>query len=541
MHTMQLTRDTASKGGSATQHATVLFAEQGRWRLQLLALIAGALALGELLVTVTAFDLLGVLERPEADANLHVMQVGVTLLSAGLYFAAQRVVDDRHLMRLALAYQVASALLFCTRIYWGDAMLQVPIYAGFTPLAVWIILFPLIVPAPPLTVTWVSLLCATTGPVTQFLWLYVEGRPVPKLPVLLQTFLPVYVSVGLAVVPAMVIHRLTAKVVQFEQAMRELGSYRLISRLGVGGMGEVWRAEHRLLARPAAIKLIKADVLEEAAGHAGARDELLQRFEREARAAAALESPHSIVVYDYGIGDDETFYYVMELLDGVDLWTLVRRFGPLSPPRVIHLLSQACEALEEAHRAGMVHRDIKPANIFVCRRGTVFDFVKVLDFGLVSLHSDPVSGSQKLTQRGFVVGTPAFMAPEQTEAQSLDARADIYALGCVAYWLLTGHQVFEEEDISALMRAHLAKEPAKPSELLGRDLPPDLEYLVMRCLSKDADERPRSCAVLLRQLLRCKVEPAWSRKDAERWWRMHLPKTASQRVRAGKGAAVTKW
>ncbi len=229
----------------------------------------------------------------------------------------------------------------------------------------------------------------------------------------------------------------------------ELGQYVLEEKIGGGGMGEVWRARHRLLIRPAAIKLIRPQM-------SGDAELLLRRFEREARATAALKSPHTVQLYDFGATDDGRLYYVMELLDGVDLDTLVRQYGPLPAERVVHILRQVCSSLQDAHGNGLVHRDIKPANIVVSRAGTTFDFAKVLDFGLVKLDTDRnAEDDVKLTNEGSAGGTPAFMAPEVVlGVADTDHRVDLYALGCVGYWLLTGKLVFAGKSVVEVMFHH---------------------------------------------------------------------------------------
>lgn len=210
-----------------------------------------------------------------------------------------------------------------------------------------------------------------------------------------------------------------------------VGSYSLIERLGSGGMGDVWLARHHLLARPAAVKVIRDAAL------GGGEDGHVrrQRFAREAQATSELQSPHTVQLYDFGVTDAGGFFYVMERLRGMDLKRLVERHGPLPPNRVVFLLKQVCLSLAEAHALGLVHRDIKPANLFVCRLGAEYDFVKVVDFGVVSRHA---AERPQITTAGMILGTPAFLAPDLVSAQRFDGRADLYALGCVAYWLLTG-------------------------------------------------------------------------------------------------------
>ena len=305
-----------------------------------------------------------------------------------------------------------------------------------------------------------------------------------------------------------------------------LGSYRLLDRIGVGGMGEVWRARHHMLRRPAAVKLIPPDKLGRVAG-GDARDRLLRRFEREAQATAALRSPNTVELYDFGVSDSGTFYYVMEYLEGVDLETLVKRFGPQPPERVVYLLRQACRSLAEAHQAGLVHRDIKAANIYTTRVGIERDVVKVLDFGLVkSSEADGVDGADEpgLTVEGTVQGTPAYMAPEMALGEAdVDHRVDLYALGCVAFWLLTGQLVFEAPSIMKLLLQHIQAKPDPPSRRTELDVPPELDAVVLACLAKDRDDRPADALALEHMLAEVPLEASWEFDRAERWWRMHLP------------------
>ena len=295
-----------------------------------------------------------------------------------------------------------------------------------------------------------------------------------------------------------------------------MGSYQLEESLGVGGMGEVWSARHRLLARAAAIKLIKPEVL----GRTGGRQStLVDRFEREAQATATLRSPHTVELFDFGETQDGTFYYVMELLDGVDLQTLIERFGPQPPERVVHILRQVCHSLYEAHTMGLVHRDIKPSNVYLCRYGTDLDFVKVLDFGLVKQRTVEAN-DQHLTQAGAIFGTPSFIPPEMAAGSTdVDGRADIYALGCVGYWLLTGQPVFTAPSAMAVIIAHARNQPEPPSTRLGSPIPSELEAIVLRCLAKDRDARPQTALELSSELEAIGLAPAWSSDRRAEWWR----------------------
>lgn len=285
-------------------------------------------------------------------------------------------------------------------------------------------------------------------------------------------------------------------------------------------MGEVWRAKHRLLARPAAIKLIRPDLTGN--GRPGVSDEAQQRFEREAQVIARLRSPHTVNLFDFGIADDGGFYYVMELLEGLDAERLVRRFGPIPAERAIHLLRQVCHSLSEAESYGLVHRDIKPANIFLCRYGEDYDFVKVLDFGIVKATSDTADTGVVLTREMAVHGTPAFIAPEQAlGGADLDGRADIYATGCVAYWLLTGQLVFTAESPMALLLHHARTPPAPPSTRSEVPIPAALDALVLSCLAKNPAERPQSARELSRRLAAVEGAGAWTEERAREWWATH--------------------
>jgi serine/threonine-protein kinase len=287
-----------------------------------------------------------------------------------------------------------------------------------------------------------------------------------------------------------------------------------------------------MLARDAAIKLIDPGLLSARSGQNAALAQ--RRFEQEAKATASLRSPHTVDLYDFGVTEEGVFYYVMELLDGIDLETLVKQFGPLPPARVVSLMRQVCRSLSEAHRHGMIHRDIKATNIFVCRMGSEYDFAKVLDFGLVKIQG---TNETQLTGLGSAAGTPAYMAPELVLGNpGIDGRTDIYCLGAVAYWLLTGHQVFEETGAPAMMMAHLNKVPVRPSQRLGAPLPNSLEQIVMKCLEKDPSDRPASADILAGLLERCADIGSWTPGDAENWWLSNMSESLPDTALAGSGS-----
>ena len=312
---------------------------------------------------------------------------------------------------------------------------------------------------------------------------------------------------------------LTFSLFTFAFDQRKRTFYDLEERIGSGGMGEVWRARHRTLARPTAIKLIREDRIKGVdAGHAR---RVLLRFEREAKATAALRSPHTIDVYDFGITEDGHFFYAMEYLDGVDLEALVDQFGPVPAERAVHFLLQACDSLSDAHGQGLTHRDIKPANLFLSRLGPSRDHIKLLDFGLVQ-HEKPAEQSEKLTIEGTTTGTPAYMAPEMVvQKNGVDSRADIYALGCVSYWLVTGKQVFEADTGVALIVEHVKTAPTPPSERTELPIPPEFEAIIMKCLAKDPADRFQSTGEMAAALSEVPGTHAWDAKRADEWWDAH--------------------
>ncbi len=303
---------------------------------------------------------------------------------------------------------------------------------------------------------------------------------------------------------------------------RQLGRYEIESLIGKGGMGTVYLARHALLRRPTAIKVLNTD----RAGKEG-----LARFEREVQTTSQLCHPNTVEIYDYGSTADGTFYYAMEYLQGETLAEIVRHDGPFSEARTLSILQQVSGSLAEAHEAGLIHRDIKPSNIMLCIRGGVYDFAKVLDFGLV--RSAKQTQDAALTDVSTLTGTPLYMSPEAIrDAGSIDVRSDVYQLGLIAYYLLTGRPPFTAESPMDVMLKHASEPPRPPSETLGRPVSPDLEKLVLDCLSKQPDERPENAGALLRRLEQCPVEGSWSQTDAIAWWSHWLERAAARRLEA---------
>jgi len=492
---------------------------------------AGRLAVLALL-TASVTILLGIADwqmfaRPGAPVPNATLWLGASVVSLGLslsiaWMAWRQMLAPAALLDIGLVYEVAQAL--CISLIFHAVPLQgnVPPH-GWTAVAVWILAYPLIVPASRGKTILATLASAAMDPLG-FLVTLAAGNPRPPAGFVVQMFLPTVLSAAAALIVSRLVFQLN---VEAEKG-HEMGSYKLEELLGRGGMGEVWRASHRLLARSAAIKLIRSESFG-SDGH-----ELVRRFEREAKATAALRSPHTVNIYDFGTTEDGTFYYVMELLEGFDLETLVTRFGALPPERAVHILIQACHSLAEAHQGGLIHRDVKPANIYVCRYGLDWDFVKLLDFGLVKNSELPTERGRPLTVAGVIAGTPGYMAPEMGLGNpDVDWRADIYALGCVGYWLLTARPVFDlaSSPIQVLMD-HIQKQPPAPSERTAAQIPPALDFILVQCLSKDPHERPQSMQDLAESLARVPLDEPWTQERARRWWLDNGSKAAPEKLTA---------
>jgi len=439
--------------------------------------------------------------------------VVMVLVSLALFLYTRRSKrEPAMILNIGLVYLIVSA--FALGMLWHVGELP-PGYHLTTQIS-WVgallLMFAAIVPTPPRKMLVVGLIAASMNPLAMLIarargaWDF--GSPL----VALLMHYPDYILVGVAVLISSVVTKLGQQV----SKAREMGSYQLGELLGRGGMGEVYKAKHRMLARPAAIKLIRAETL-------GAADDetarlAITRFRREAEAAANLRSEHTVELYDFGVTADDTLYLVMEFLDGMDLETLVRQKGPLSAGRVSYILRQVCDSLDEAHSNGLVHRDIKPANIHLGRVGRKHDFVKVMDFGLVKAISDAAPEETLATIPGqMAVGTPAYMSPEMALGETVDARTDIYALGCVAYFLLTGELVFGGEKAVNLIAKHLQSEPVPPSQRTKQSIPPSLERLIMKCLAKDPNSRPQSASEMS-DALSWVAADAWGEKQASEWW-----------------------
>jgi len=383
-------------------------------------------------------------------------------------------------------------------------------------ITVLVLVYAMTAPSTPKKTLAASLVAASMDPAGVW-FAHLRGTPVPSVLNTLLIFMPNYSCAVVATLSARAIHRLGRDI----RHAREMGRYQLTELLGHGGMGEVWRAQHRMLARNVAVKLIRPQVL--GASTPAEAKLMVQRFEREARATAALSSPHTIRVFDFGTTDAGHFYYVMELLAGRDLESLVREFGPVPADRAMYLLRQVCHSLADAHARGLVHRDIKPANIYTCRMGLDYDFVKVLDFGLVKFADRTAMQQTLMTAAHTTTGTPAYMAPELILGETdIDRRADVYALGCVAYYLLTGQLVFDADTPMKMFLQHVQAKPVPPSERVELRIPPELDALVLACLEKDPNKRPQDAGQLFTMALDCRTCEQWSTERAKTWWEQHL-------------------
>ena len=446
------------------------------------------------------------LEGPDAIAASSVV---VSLLLFAYTRRGER--NPESILNLGLGYMVFTAFALGLTFHWAPMPANQSVAPAISWIGAVVLMFAAIVPSTPGKTMLAGVVAVSMNPIAMWIarargtWNFASPADA------LVMHFPDYLLLGVAVVISHVVTRLGQQVAR----AREMGSYQVGELLGRGGMGEVYHATHRMLARPAAIKLIRPEVL---GGTDPAAAQLaVTRFRREAETAASLRSPHTVELYDFGVTDDQTLYFVMELLEGLNLESLVRQHGPVPAGRVVHILRQVCASLEEAHARGLVHRDIKPANIHVGRLGLVFDFVKVLDFGLVKPFTDRRVEHSLATQGGLVVGTPGYMAPEMALSDKVDGRSDLYSVGCVAYYLLTGRQVFEGETLMQVFAHHLQTAAPPPSQTSPFAVPPDLDRLVLSCLAKKPEDRPQSAAELDRRLAAIDVE-RWTDADARQWW-----------------------
>ena len=485
-------------------------AEQGAQRIGMMAILTA--------VTVVATSILQHALQPELvaaeQAPLYRLSALFLVLAALGVAALQRaqLVTSQDLLDVGLVFELAGACalaLMENAMPWPNSPIR-----GSTAVAAWIAICIVVIPNRP----WKSILAAIASaaavPCAHLVAAQIAGYPPLSWNRLLCYALGPALVAGWTPFTSTRLHRLHEDL----SRSQDFGSYTLEKLLGRGGMGEVWLARHRFLRREAAVKLVLAGLLERAG--VSERRSIQKRFESEAQAIASLRSPHTVAIYDYGLAENGSLYYAMEYLQGLDAQTLVDQYGPQPAGRVIWFLRQACESLEEAHDAGLVHRDIKGSNVFICRLGNRTDYVKVLDFGLVK---DLAGATQTGLTRSVAGGTPAFMAPEQVRGEAVDARADIYALGCLAHFLLTGTVLFDKPNAMAMAVAHLTERPEPPSKRSELPIPQSLERVVMACLEKNREDRLQSVAELRAMLDGCTDVARWSQADANEWWALHRP------------------
>jgi serine/threonine-protein kinase len=504
-----------------------LLTEVQRDSYRRLAWIAGVLA-GIGVIVMAAHFLLPAEQQEHVGIDLRARVALIVLSVVVVLVCRMRNLPPEWFPVMALLYEVAVGAVLATEfLYWpflgesGDFLLGVP------RTTLWVVFFANVVPLRPRE----HLVGAAVATGFDAVWFFVGGsaaaaslpaadsqlmwdRGLDMLPALL---LSIAIATGLAYVSSRRVYGLSRAL----SRARKVGAYELTDRLGKGGMGEVWRARHQMLARPAAIKLIRSD--RTTGTSASDAEYYLERFQREVQATASLRSPHTIEIYDYGVTPDRAFYYVMELLDGEDLDGLIKEHGPMPPARVIHILRQMCHSLAEAHEAGLVHRDIKPANVFLCRQGRDVDYVKVLDFGLVKKLRQMEAAH--LTQVGTFAGTPAFGSPEAAAGRvdELGPASDIYSVGCVAYWLLTGETVFKATGAMEMLASHIRDEPVPPSDRCDLDLPAELDTVILRCLEKDPASRVATADELDDLLAPLQLLYPWPVEEARAWWVLNRP------------------
>ena len=371
------------------------------------------------------------------------------------------------------------------------------------------------VPSTPQRTFWIAAAALAASLPGVYLYHTVVAREQGTIAHTVQTGLWYAIALALATLASSILFGLREKV----REARQLGQYTLEEKLGEGGMGVVYRARHAMLRRPTAVKLLPPDK---------AKEHDIVRFEREVQQTARLSHPNTVAIYDYGRTPEGLFYYAMEYLEGIDFDRLVREFGPQPPARVAHLMRQVAGALGEAHGVGLIHRDIKPANIILCQRGGAPDVAKVVDFGLVK----ELQPTGDATGLNVIRGTPLYLSPESiTAPDTVDGRSDLYALGGVAYYLLTGAHVFDGATLIEICSHHLHTAPLPPSSRLGQPVPSKLERVVLSCLEKDPEKRPSSAHDLAAAILVCDDVGEWGEREALAWWAAH-PAASARRPEA---------
>jgi serine/threonine-protein kinase len=503
---------TATTGGWQPLPPKLL--EDGATRL---AWLAGASAVLIVIVELGQYWLQPELEDVFKNPLNRLVTLATVLMAVGMVaLHRNKLITAQAMFGIGASFQVLMAV--CISLIETSKPMVGPVL-GISALGPWIFVVALAIPNRPIWTLLVGLAEAATWPAAYFFNVArFEYTP------LAWNYFSVWPGINflLAILAFVICRRLYGTAIAAQRAA-ELGSYRLVAPIGEGGMGEVWQATHQMLARKAAIKLVKPEGLSARQAEVSAK-----RFRREANVIAGLQSPHTVYLYDFGSSQDGRFYYVMELLDGISLQTLVTKFGPQPANRVAHIIRQMCLSLEEAHQNALVHRDLKPSNVMLCKVALTYDFVKVLDFGLAKSVRQSEEVTQ-LTMEGMASGTPGYIAPEVALGDPVvDHRADLYAVGCVAYFLLTGTLVFYDSNPVTMALKHVQAAPELPSTRTEMPIPAALEEVVMRCLAKKPEQRPPSARAIADAVTACGLTD-WTDAVAEGWWERHLPASSSLR------------
>ncbi|MDJ0974768.1 MAG: serine/threonine-protein kinase [Planctomycetota bacterium] len=505
----------------------LLVTDAGR-RLRLFSAIGMGIFVAGMLVSLTLPPALG--KPPIVGTVMFTLCVSVALLSLAIHlYARRRDARPASLVRVGLCYVAfaAAAMASAETVLLTD---RTPSWDGVSGICLWIVLFPLIIPCRPREALVTALASASMLPLSYGMHLALGGDPLPGA-VLVRWWGPGYFCAGLSFMAAYSIQRLARDVSRVRSGAQRPARYEVVEKVDEGGMGQVWRARHQFLPHDVAVKLVTPTA------DTRSRPEevraLALRFRREARAVAMLRSPNTVRLFDYGVGEHGEMFAVMEYLPGIDLQRLVREYGPQPPGRVIHVLAQACRSLAEAHDKGLLHRDVKPANLMLCRLGHEVDFLKVLDFGLVGAMGHGPNDMPYLEEEGTVSGTLGFIAPEVVRGTRGDARSDLFALGVVGYWLLTGTTLFPGEGGREDLIMHLSATAESPSARLGRPIADDLSQLILSCVDRIPEARPASAAALREALLACEDAGRWTEADAARWWAEREDATAPARGEPG--------
>jgi serine/threonine protein kinase len=399
--------------------------------------------------------------------------------------------------------------LVAAKLVWGQPVMARPELLAIMMMTNQQVVRAVMIPSSATRSAWISAVCAL--PAIAVTYYFYEAHAFPGSPIAPMGFACITaVLISPAVIVSSYVSHIIYGLTQQVREATQLGQYTLDEKIGEGGMGIVFKARHSMLRRPTAVKLLPPDK---------AGEHNLIRFEREVQLTSMLTHPNTIAIYDFGRTPAGVFYYAMEYLDGIDLEDLVEKAGPLDPARVIHILMQITGALEEAHGIGLIHRDIKPANIILCERGPTPDVAKVLDFGLVKRLESPTEDAA-MTAVNAITGTPLYLSPEAIlSADKVDARSDLYALGCVGYYLLTGSNVFSAGSVVEVCGHHVHTPPTPPSARLRPPHPSDLETAIMTCLEKLPECRPKDASTLYESLRRCAEANRWDPTVARQWWR----------------------